>query len=80
MGFNEFKELFTALNGWKQNFMMVDRDNSGSVEPHELSQSITNMGELEHIHQIYLSLVYLSLWFPISSTFLSKVIAFLQVH
>ncbi|XP_062852892.1 grancalcin [Trichomycterus rosablanca] len=44
MGFNEFKELFTALNGWKQNFMMVDRDNSGSVEPHEMSQSITNMG------------------------------------
>ncbi|KAK2857626.1 hypothetical protein Q7C36_005545 [Tachysurus vachellii] len=44
MGFTEFKELFTALNGWKQNFMMVDRDNSGSVEPHELSQGITNMG------------------------------------
>lgn len=44
MGFNEFKELFSALNGWKQNFMMVDRDNSGSVEPHELSQSINNMG------------------------------------
>ncbi|XP_053494057.1 grancalcin isoform X2 [Ictalurus furcatus] len=44
MGFNEFKELFAVLNGWKQNFMMVDRDNSGSVEPHELSQSITNMG------------------------------------
>ncbi|XP_072539822.1 grancalcin [Salminus brasiliensis] len=44
MGFAEFKELFTALNGWKQNFMMVDRDNSGTVEPHELSQSISNLG------------------------------------
>ncbi|XP_066520204.1 grancalcin [Hoplias malabaricus] len=44
MGFNEFKELFAALNGWKQNFMMVDRDNSGTVEPHEFSQSISNMG------------------------------------
>lgn len=49
MGFTEFKELFGALNGWKQNFMMVDRDNSGSVEPHELSQSISNMGELTKI-------------------------------
>ncbi|KAI4880655.1 hypothetical protein NFI96_013441 [Prochilodus magdalenae] len=44
MGFNEFKELFAALNGWKQNFLMVDRDNSGTVEPHELSQAINNMG------------------------------------
>lgn len=44
MGFNEFKELFTALNGWKQNFMMFDRDRSGTVEPHEMSQAITTMG------------------------------------
>ncbi|KAA0713204.1 Grancalcin [Triplophysa tibetana] len=44
MGFNEFKELFTVLNGWKQNFVMVDRDGSGTVEGHELSQCITNMG------------------------------------
>ncbi|KAL7826149.1 hypothetical protein SRHO_G00338870 [Serrasalmus rhombeus] len=43
MGFNEFKELFAALNGWKQNFVMVDRDNSGTVEPHELSQAIVSM-------------------------------------
>ena len=48
MGFNEFKELFAALNGWKQNFAMVDRDNSGTVEPHELSQAISNMGEFSH--------------------------------
>ncbi|XP_057194962.1 grancalcin isoform X1 [Triplophysa rosa] len=44
MGFNEFKELFAVLNGWKQNFVMVDRDGSGTVEAHELSQCITNMG------------------------------------
>ncbi|XP_055068250.2 sorcin [Misgurnus anguillicaudatus] len=44
MGFNEFKELFQVLNGWKQNFVMVDRDGSGTVEPHELSQCFTNMG------------------------------------
>ncbi|XP_030637233.1 grancalcin [Chanos chanos] len=44
MGFNEFKELFAALNGWKQNFMMFDQDRSGTVEPHEMSQSITSMG------------------------------------
>ncbi|KAM9835777.1 sorcin-like isoform 1-T1 [Aulostomus maculatus] len=44
MGFNEFKELFTALNGWKQNFMMFDQDRSGTVEPHEMNQAINAMG------------------------------------
>lgn len=45
MSFNEFKELFTALNGWKQNFMMFDQDRSGTVEPHEMTQAINSMGE-----------------------------------
>lgn len=45
MGFNEFKNLFAALNGWKQNFMMFDQDRSGTVEPHEMSQAINAMGE-----------------------------------
>ncbi|KAI3366034.1 hypothetical protein L3Q82_009860, partial [Scortum barcoo] len=44
MGFNEFKELFVALNGWKQNFMMFDQDRSGTVEPHEMTQAIGSMG------------------------------------
>ncbi|XP_061760674.1 grancalcin-like isoform X3 [Nerophis ophidion] len=44
MGFNEFKELFMALNGWKQNFMMFDRNRSGTVEPHEMNQAISSMG------------------------------------
>ncbi|KAJ8394520.1 hypothetical protein AAFF_G00045300 [Aldrovandia affinis] len=44
MGFNEFKELFVALNGWKQNFMMFDQDRSGTVEPHEMAQAISSMG------------------------------------
>lgn len=44
MGFNEFKELFTALSGWKQNFMMFDQDRSGTMEPVEMSQSISSMG------------------------------------
>ncbi|XP_057680976.1 grancalcin [Corythoichthys intestinalis] len=44
MGFNEFKELFVALNGWKQNFTMFDRDRSGTVEPHEMTQAISSMG------------------------------------
>ncbi|MBN3321183.1 GRAN protein, partial [Atractosteus spatula] len=44
MGFNEFKELFGVLNGWKQNFMIFDQDRSGTVEPHEMSQSISSMG------------------------------------
>ncbi|XP_068612392.1 LOW QUALITY PROTEIN: grancalcin-like [Brachionichthys hirsutus] len=44
MGFNEFKELFVALSGWKQNFMMFDQDRSGTVEPHEFSQAVNAMG------------------------------------
>ncbi|CAB1327888.1 unnamed protein product, partial [Coregonus sp. 'balchen'] len=44
LGFNEFKELFAALSGWKQNFMMFDQDRSGTVEPHEMSQAISAMG------------------------------------
>uniref|UniRef100_A0A8C6TJD7 Grancalcin n=1 Tax=Neogobius melanostomus TaxID=47308 RepID=A0A8C6TJD7_9GOBI len=44
MGFNEFKDLMVAMNGWKQNFIMFDTDRSGTVEPHELSQAITTMG------------------------------------
>ncbi|XP_072316047.1 sorcin-like [Eucyclogobius newberryi] len=44
MGFNEFKELLVAMNGWKQNFMMFDQDHSGTVDPHEMSQAITTMG------------------------------------
>ncbi|KAJ8003477.1 hypothetical protein DPEC_G00148720 [Dallia pectoralis] len=44
LGFTEFKELFAALNGWKQNFMMFDQDRSGTVEPHEMSQSLNAMG------------------------------------
>ncbi|XP_036041648.1 grancalcin [Onychomys torridus] len=44
MGFNEFKELWAALSAWKQNFMTIDQDQSGTVEHHELSQAITLMG------------------------------------
>ncbi|KAG9349219.1 hypothetical protein JZ751_027662 [Albula glossodonta] len=43
MGFNEFKELFAALNGWKQHFMMFDQDRSGTMEPHELAQAFNSM-------------------------------------
>ncbi|KAM4697473.1 grancalcin [Rhinophrynus dorsalis] len=44
MGFNEFKELWGALNAWKQNFCTFDQDRSGTVEPHEFSQAIMAMG------------------------------------
>ncbi|KAI2663372.1 Grancalcin [Labeo rohita] len=39
-----YTQLFAVLNGWKQNFVMVDRDCSGTVEPHEMSQCLANMG------------------------------------
>uniref|UniRef100_A0A803TD70 Grancalcin n=1 Tax=Anolis carolinensis TaxID=28377 RepID=A0A803TD70_ANOCA len=44
MGYNEFKELWAALSAWKQNFMMIDQDRSGTVELHELTQVIVAMG------------------------------------
>lgn len=45
MGFNEFKELWTALNAWKQNFITIDQDRSGTIEHHELNQAIVAMGK-----------------------------------
>ncbi|KAF5910773.1 hypothetical protein HPG69_004862 [Diceros bicornis minor] len=44
MGFSEFKELWAALNAWKQNFIAIDQDQSGTIEPHELNQAIAAMG------------------------------------
>ncbi|XP_029927319.1 sorcin isoform X1 [Myripristis murdjan] len=44
MGFPEFKELWAVLNGWKQHFMSIDRDRSGTVEGPEMHQALTSMG------------------------------------
>ena len=44
MGFNEFKELAAALNGWKQNFVTMDRDRSGTIEAQEMQQALSSMG------------------------------------
>ncbi|XP_057293018.1 sorcin-like isoform X2 [Hydractinia symbiolongicarpus] len=44
MGFNEFKELWSALNQWKTTFMQYDRDRSGTVEPHEMHGAIQSWG------------------------------------
>uniref|UniRef100_A0A8C2X2H5 EF-hand domain-containing protein n=1 Tax=Cyclopterus lumpus TaxID=8103 RepID=A0A8C2X2H5_CYCLU len=44
MGFNEFKELWQALNGWKSTFMSYDQDRSGTVEGPELQHAFTSMG------------------------------------
>lgn len=44
MGFNEFKELWGVLNGWKQHFMSIDRDHSGTVDPQEMHQAVSSMG------------------------------------
>lgn len=44
MGFNEFKELWQTLNGWKTTFLSYDRDHSGTMEAHELQQAIVSMG------------------------------------
>ncbi|XP_044149508.1 sorcin [Bufo gargarizans] len=44
MGFNEFKELSMALNGWKQNFMAFDADRSGTIDGLELHRALGTMG------------------------------------
>lgn len=44
MGFNEFKELGMALNGWKQNFMSFDADRSGTMDGLELHRAVATMG------------------------------------
>lgn len=45
MGFNEFKDLWQALNGWRATFASFDRDQSGTIEGHELQQAINSMGK-----------------------------------
>ncbi|CAI5662046.1 sorcin [Oreochromis aureus] len=44
MGFNEFKDLWQALNGWRGTFASFDRDQSGTIDGHELQQAINSMG------------------------------------
>uniref|UniRef100_A0A3P8NI39 EF-hand domain-containing protein n=1 Tax=Astatotilapia calliptera TaxID=8154 RepID=A0A3P8NI39_ASTCA len=44
MGFNEFKDLWQALNGWRGTFASFDRDQSGTIEGRELQQAINSMG------------------------------------
>ncbi|XP_077346967.1 sorcin [Lithobates pipiens] len=44
LGFNEFKELGMVLNGWRQNFMAVDTNMSGSVDGMEIHRSMAAMG------------------------------------
>ncbi|XP_044281030.1 sorcin isoform X2 [Varanus komodoensis] len=44
LGFNEFKELWAVLNGWRQHFMGVDGDHSGAVDAQELQKALTAMG------------------------------------
>ncbi|XP_003383149.1 PREDICTED: sorcin-like [Amphimedon queenslandica] len=44
MGFNEFKELWAALNQWKTTFQRFDTDQSGTVETHEFQQAVTAFG------------------------------------
>ncbi|XP_061631300.1 sorcin-like [Phyllopteryx taeniolatus] len=44
MGFAEFKDLWQALNAWKNIFMSFDRDRSGTVEAQEMQQAIRSLG------------------------------------
>ncbi|NWH79628.1 SORCN protein, partial [Piaya cayana] len=44
LGFNEFKELWAVVNGWKQHFLNFDNDRSGTVDRQELEKALMNMG------------------------------------
>ncbi|XP_009274002.1 PREDICTED: sorcin [Aptenodytes forsteri] len=44
LGFNEFKELWAVVNGWKQHFLSFDNDRSGTVDRQELEKALVNMG------------------------------------
>ncbi|XP_037684532.1 sorcin-like [Choloepus didactylus] len=44
VGFNEFKELWAGLNGWRQHFISFDSDGSRTVDPQELQKALTTMG------------------------------------
>ncbi|PAA72313.1 hypothetical protein BOX15_Mlig030201g1 [Macrostomum lignano] len=42
--FNEFQELWRYITNWQNTFRMYDRDNSGSIDHHELKTALTNFG------------------------------------
>eukprot|EP01135_Chromosphaera_perkinsii_P009027 Nk52_evm45s1569 gene=Nk52_evmTU45s1569 len=44
LNFNEFREVWNAVNMWKQNFVNLDRNMSGTIESHELDQAIRSLG------------------------------------
>ncbi|OWK00035.1 hypothetical protein Celaphus_00015834, partial [Cervus elaphus hippelaphus] len=45
MGFNEFKELWAALNSWKQNFVTVDKDGSYRLSPQTVTTIVKRYGK-----------------------------------
>ena len=46
MGLNEFQEMWTALNQWKESFARFDSDRSGEIEAHELQSALSAFGKL----------------------------------
>jgi len=44
LGFEEFRQLYQALDAWKLAFQKYDKDMSGTVEHRELAEIILHMG------------------------------------
>ncbi|KNC86773.1 hypothetical protein SARC_01106 [Sphaeroforma arctica JP610] len=44
LSFDEFKNLWQIVNGWKQVFLQADADRSGFIDERELQQCINNLG------------------------------------
>lgn len=68
MGYNEFKELWAALSAWKQNFMMIDQDRSGTVELHELTQVIVAMGMIRWLDVCF----QVTNYFPVKAEWVAR--------
>lgn len=49
LGFNEFKELWAVINGWKQHFVSFDNDRSGTVDRQELEKALMTMGKFWNV-------------------------------
>ncbi len=46
MGFNEFQEMWTSLNQWKDFFMRFDEDRNGGIDINELLTALGAFGKL----------------------------------
>ena len=52
INFQEFQQLWKYITDWQNTFRSYDRDNSGSIDKHELKTALTHFGE-NRSHQLF---------------------------